>query len=265
MGTNKDNRQETCKALQATESFWDKKAELSNGVTHLAVCEDDPWISRCIDRAQRPIVRKAIADIAGSLGDGERHVVDLGCGVGRWIRDLTVHFTHYDGVDISETMVKIAREKHPMHRFSIMKNLILDIEDEFVDLVMSIAVLHHNSYENQGKLLAEVSRVLRPNGELLLLESIGSPTNESVSVFYPRPSSGWIKIAEQNGFELVDKTGTAYHFLSDIMARIVGGRRWLETPFGRAWLWLDSFTTPLLSPLLPERFHVRTLLRFRKT
>ena len=87
-----NNQNESRAASQATESFWDDKAERSNGVAHLAVGVDDPWASRCIDRAQKPIVRKAIVRIAASLGSGEKRVLDLGCGVGRGIRDLTPHF-----------------------------------------------------------------------------------------------------------------------------------------------------------------------------
>ena len=259
-----DEQLEYCDASQATESFWDTKAERSNGITHLAVGEDDPWASRCIDRAQRPIVRRAIKSIADALGQGEKRVLDLGCGVGRWIRDLTERFAHYEGVDISNAMLEIAREKHPQHRFSKLENMTVDIEDEFFDFVLSIAVLHHNSYDNQSKMLAEVNRVIRPGGELLMFEAIGQSTDQSVAVFYPRSSADWIALAEQNGFEFVRKTGTAYYILADMVTRIIGSRSWLKTWLGRTCLWFDSILTPLISKVLPERFHIRSLLRFRK-
>jgi len=258
---------ECCDPLEAslaTETFWDRKAQRNNGSTGDAVGHDDPWRNRCIERAQRPIIRRAIGNSARSLGEKSKRVLDLGCGVGRWISELTTHFPNYLGVDISRPMLRIASERYPEHVFSKQENMVLNIEDGSVDFAVSIAVLHHNSYENQDKLLAELHRVLRPGGELLLFESNGRPTKNNISIFYPRSPEDWVATVEQRGFKLIEKCGTAYYFISAILSRIIGSEKWLKTPLGRGSLWLDSFVTPVISPFLPQRFHERLLMRFTK-
>ena len=251
-------------ASKATEDFWDKKANSSNSDDDRAVGEDDPWVNRCIERAQRSILPPAIRATAEALQRSPTRVLDLGCGVGRWTSELSTHFSQYCGVDISESMLHIARRKYPEHQFSKLNNMILDFDDGAFDFVISIAVLHHNSYDNQLKLLAEAHRVLQPRGELLLLESVGRPVSEKAAIFYPRPSDEWIAAVEKHGFKLVQKSGTAYYLICDILSWVLGSRRWQRSPFGRACLWVDSMTTPLISPRLPERFHVRALMRFQK-
>ncbi len=248
----------------ATEAYWDRKAEHGVRDPERAVGVAEPGINRCIDRAQRPLISRAIRRAAKHLGDGSRSVLDFGCGVGRWVPTLAESFPDYHGIDISSSMVRLARERYPNHRFSKQDGITLRLDDESVDFLSSIAVLHHNAYATQEALLREFHRVLRPHGELLLFDALGKRTDKEPAVFYPRPTKDWIDVVEQQGFRLVHTRGTAYHILSAAVTKLLGSSDWMRSPLGRGLLWLDSFVTPVLSPLLPGRFHVRQLMTFRK-
>lgn len=92
--------------------------------------------------------------------------LDFGCGVGRLTRPLTRSFTECWGVDISETMIKHARELVPGARFVVNSSSDLKLfpDNEF-DLVCSLLVLQHlPSRHDMKAYICEFLRVLRPGG-----------------------------------------------------------------------------------------------------
>ncbi len=251
-------------AVAATEAYWDRKAEHGVYDPERAVGDANPLINRCIDRAQRPLIQQAIRTAANQLGPQRRAVLDFGCGVGRWVPTLAEFFPEYHGIDISSSMVRLASERHPGHRFSKLDGMLLPLDDQSVDFITCIAVLHHNAYACQETLLQELHRVLRPNGEMLLFESIGERTDRNPAVFYSRPPEDWVRLIEGQGFRLLRSRGTAYHALSAVTSKLLGSSAWMDSRFGRGVLWFDGLLTPVVSPVLPRRFHVRQLMSFRK-
>lgn len=63
-------------------------------------------------------------------------VFDAGCGTGLLLDYIKIDPENYVGWDISEEMVRVAREKHPNHKF-ICKD-ILDPSEEGFDVVVSL-------------------------------------------------------------------------------------------------------------------------------
>lgn len=97
---------------------------------------------------------------------GEK-VLDLGCGNGRYYELLKN--TDYTGLDTSEELIKIAKEKYPNAKFQVEDALNLSFQDNSFDKIYSIAVLHHiPSNELRLEFLKEAKRVLKPNGRLTL-------------------------------------------------------------------------------------------------
>lgn len=103
---------------------------------------------------------------------GWEAALDFGCGVGRLTRALAARFDHVTGVDISETMVRTARELNPGVSNSAFRcNTGTDLtmfSDASFDLVASDIVLQHlpNREVVEGYLV-EFLRVLRPGGLLV--------------------------------------------------------------------------------------------------
>ncbi|HEY7149565.1 MAG TPA: class I SAM-dependent methyltransferase [Gaiellaceae bacterium] len=109
--------------------------------------------------------------VADDLGEPVRRerALDFGCGVGRLSRPLAERFRECVGIDISEGMVKLARELNddrPSCRFLVNAAPDLgQLETESFDLVYSALVLQHMpSVEMVESYVSEFLRVLRPGG-----------------------------------------------------------------------------------------------------
>lgn len=108
-------------------------------------------------------------------------ILDLGCGNGRlffsFLKDYSVE---YYGIDNSEKLIEIAQKRIFKSQFSIFKEFsspnfqIADItdlpyQDNFFDVVISIAAFHHlPNKELRLKSLRGIYRVLKPGGHLLM-------------------------------------------------------------------------------------------------
>ena len=113
---------------------------------------------------------RMLALVGTSLAD-YRTILDFGCGCGRimlWLRDLVGgHELH--GVDIDERAIAWATEHLPWATFKVNQPLPpLDYPDGFFDLVVNHSVFTHIDEEYQDKWLAELRRVTKPGGHLLL-------------------------------------------------------------------------------------------------
>lgn len=96
-------------------------------------------------------------------------VLDFGCGNGRLSELFKEKNYEYTGVDISNGLLKIAKEKYPDKKFVLInKENELPFEDRSFDKIFSIAVFHHFNPEMAGQALRELKRVLKKNGVLVL-------------------------------------------------------------------------------------------------
>lgn len=100
-------------------------------------------------------------------------VLDLGCGNGRFRNALGLQLIsegNYFGFDVSEEMLKFAREQWPRDHFfrgDFASKLPFGAEN--FDVIVSIAAFHHLlSKKDQCNFLAECFRVLKPGGIIFL-------------------------------------------------------------------------------------------------
>jgi len=102
---------------------------------------------------------------------GRSAALEIGCGPGRLMRPMSRHFSEIHGVDVSDEMVRLARERlrhtpnaHPHHGSGAGLEL---FPDNRFDFVYSYAVFQHiPSREVVFHYLREARRVLRPGGVL---------------------------------------------------------------------------------------------------
>ncbi len=97
--------------------------------------------------------------------------LEIGCGPGRLLRPMARHFAEIDGVDVSDEMIRIAREQLrgvPNARAHLGSGADLALfADETFDFVYSYAVFQHiPSREVVFGYLREARRVLKPGGIL---------------------------------------------------------------------------------------------------
>lgn len=96
-------------------------------------------------------------------------VLDLGCGNGR-VADLINEIkAQYVGLDISEELIKIARELRPQNQFYVGSMHQIPFEDNSFDHILPIASFHHIPGEElRVQTLLEMKRVLKPGGYILM-------------------------------------------------------------------------------------------------
>src|ERR1700722_8780105 len=116
---------------------------------------------------------------------GSWRALEIGCGPGRLMRPLSRHFVEIDGVDVSNEMIPIARERlinlpnaHPHHTDGASLSL---FPDETFEFVYSYAVFQHiPSREVVVQYLRETHRVLKTGG-LARLQFNGLPQGVGMS------------------------------------------------------------------------------------
>ncbi|GHI04063.1 hypothetical protein AQI88_07735 [Streptomyces cellostaticus] len=120
----------------------------------------------------RPAMLRLAGDVSGL------RVLDLGCGAGHYAAELlSLRAGQVVGVEGSETLLQAAQERLAdravLHHHDLEEPLAF-LKDQSFDLALMALVYHH--INARAQLLAEVRRVLRPGGTLLV--STTHPTSD---------------------------------------------------------------------------------------
>jgi SAM-dependent methyltransferase len=103
-------------------------------------------------------------------------VLDAGCGTGRLIPLLRDAGLRSIGVDPSPGMLAIARTRFPETRFEVGGLAALPVPGAAVDGVLAWYSIIHTPPERLGPVVAELARVVRPRGTVLLGFQAGTGT-----------------------------------------------------------------------------------------
>jgi SAM-dependent methyltransferase len=112
------------------------------------------------------------AELVEAAGGGE--VADLGCGPGRVTAHLSALGLAARGIDLSPGMVAVARREHPDLCFDVGSMAALDLPAGSLAGAVAWYSLIHTPTEEVPPLLAEIARVLRPGGQLLVAFQVGT-------------------------------------------------------------------------------------------
>ena len=137
-------------------------------------------------------LQEAIASAGFELKDG-MSALDFGCGCGRTLLWLARQFpkVRWHGSDVDAESVEWCRQSIPGGTFAVNGPAPpLPFPDNAFELIYGVSVFTHLSEEHQRAWLAEIRRVLRPGGLLLL-------SFHSKDVWQPLEDAGAV---ERDGF-----------------------------------------------------------------
>src|SRR5262245_50248993 len=143
---------------------------------HIRACYDavaGEYAERFADElAHKPLDRELLARFAAEVrGRGE--VYDLGCGPGQTTAFLHGCGVRVRGLDLSAELLREARQRHPGVEFEAGDMLALPFADASAAGVVAFYAIVHLSPAGLRRALAEMYRVLRPEGRLLLAFHVG--------------------------------------------------------------------------------------------
>ena len=186
-----------------------------------------------------------------------RDVLDFGCGIGRLTQALAGYFDRVVGVDISETMIKLAKVFNRFEeRVCYLRNQGDDLElfeDQTFDFVYTNIVLQHLRPEMTRRYLEEFRRTLRSGGLLIfqlpshlqgpdVVEKEVAPMNKEAYVSSIRLEEASFPPQEPSAemtLRVYVKNGSLHDWVQNSDAPIRLGNHWL-TGSGKTMLIQDD-------------------------
>ncbi|CAL9522975.1 class I SAM-dependent DNA methyltransferase [Streptomyces sp. enrichment culture] len=165
------------------------------------------------DLAHRPLERALLAAYA-DLVTGPGPVADLGCGPGRVTGRLAALGLDAYGLDLSESMLRVARRENPALRFEQGSMLDLDVPDGHLAGIVCWYSSIHTPVDRLPALFAGFHRALAPGAPLLLAFQAGevpsrvaNPFGHPVGLdFERRRPEDMEKLLEEAGFRMRSRT-----------------------------------------------------------
>jgi ubiquinone/menaquinone biosynthesis C-methylase UbiE len=139
-------------------------------------------------------------------------VLDFGCGNGRLAGFLENIYGEYVGVDISQKLLNIAKQRYSNEKTEFIKisgqAAKLPFRDNHFDVVFSIAVFHHfPSKEYSLKLAKELHRVLAPGGKFVI--TVWNLWQKQYLKYHQKTTKSWIDA--EIPFKSGEKVFSRYH------------------------------------------------------
>jgi SAM-dependent methyltransferase len=156
----------------------------------------------------KPLDRAMLAAFAENvLASGGGPVGDLGCGQGRVASHLHSLGVDVFGIDLSPTMVRLARETYPGLRFEEGRLAALGLKDESLAGALAWFSIIHTPPEDLPEVFAEFHRVLAPGGHLLIAFQIGDGPRHYSEAFGHRVSLDFHRLRPERITELLAAAG----------------------------------------------------------
>jgi ubiquinone/menaquinone biosynthesis C-methylase UbiE len=163
------------KALQKLQRNWEGLAQTD---PLWAICSDPQrrnglWDQEELFATGRNEIKVVLAYVAklGLNPDWNSPALDFGCGVGRLTQALAAYFPECWGVDISPTMIRLAKEysqDFPHCHFLLNEHEHLEsLQDNYFGFIYTSIVLQHIAEQYSRRYISELIRVLKPGGVLV--------------------------------------------------------------------------------------------------
>ena len=133
------------------------------------------------------------------------------------------------GVDVSASELALARERHPRVSYKLAESEAVPHESSSFDLAFAACVLHHLGELERAAFVAELARVVRPGGLVVLIEH--NPLNPLTRLVVSRVAfdegvsllraGAVVSLVERAGLEKLEVVNTTFLPLRGRFARRV--------------------------------------------
>lgn len=140
----------------------------AEGYTNVELYDSNRYEGRG-NQYRQTVMANAYKRLMGRLS-GKR-ILDVGCGTGRGVADFIRNAAFAAGADASLDMLRIAAHKagrSPRGGFVNAYAQDLPFRNAAFDMVTSLNFLHLFSLESQRKMVAEMKRVVKPGGAVVI-------------------------------------------------------------------------------------------------
>ncbi|MEO1617318.1 MAG: class I SAM-dependent methyltransferase [Planctomycetota bacterium] len=122
---------------------------------------------------------RVCSSLAPFLTQARPSVLEVGCGAGYSAEYLEGSFASYYGIDYSQQLIHLARQRHGDRKadFAVANAKDFQTENQF-DLVFMIGVLHH--IDDMSQAMDSIVRAIKPGGWLIANEP--QPANPLIQV-----------------------------------------------------------------------------------
>jgi SAM-dependent methyltransferase len=98
-----------------------------------------------------------------------KHVLDIGCGTGKYLKILQPLGFKTDGIDSSETAVEMTKELLKNNSNIVLANMFeLEIPNNQYDLIVSVSTIHHGTKQQIKDLINCIHDAIVKNGKIFI-------------------------------------------------------------------------------------------------
>jgi 2-polyprenyl-3-methyl-5-hydroxy-6-metoxy-1,4-benzoquinol methylase len=192
--------------------FWESHAEARttfdptkdpDGLDNVCQTGAPRLVNRYYDRGQR----RAFRDMLRALPPvrAGQTALDVGCGTGRWSRQLDGMGYSVTGIDLQREVIAENARRYPSIRFLVTP--VQEFDAQPFDLITTVTVLQHLPRDEQRRAVETMARLLRPGGHAVILENVSDLHSPTV---FANSSAEWIAMFESAG--LARQASRGYDF-----------------------------------------------------